>query len=120
VSRDTLLFLEDIEASCLKVAMFIEGITLQEFQADAKTFDAVCRNLEIVGEAAKRVPEDIRSRYPEVEWRRIAGLRDVIAHGYFALEHEMLWSLASQGVPRLLAQIRRVIAAERGRHAGGA
>lgn len=119
MSRDILLFLEDIEASCLKIAAFIEGMSLQSFKADARTFDAACRNLEIIGEAAKRVPEDVRSRHPEVEWRRIAGLRDVLAHGYFALEHEMLWSLASQRVPRLLDQIRQVIVEERDRLAGG-
>ena len=117
MSRDILLFLEDIEASCVKIATFIEGLSPVGFREDARTFDAVCRNLEIIGEAAKRVPEDVRLRHPEIEWRRISGLRDVLAHGYFALEHEMLWGLASRSAPQLLDRIRRVIADERSRTA---
>ncbi len=119
MSRDTLLFLEDIEASCHKIATFVEGLSFEGFKSDARTFDAVCRNLEIIGEAAKRVAEDVRSRHPEVEWRRISGLRDVLAHGYFALEHEMIWDLASRSTPSLLVAIRQVIADERRRASAG-
>ncbi len=65
-------------------------MTLQAFLDDERTYDAVLRNLEIIGEAAKHVPDDLRQAYPAVEWRRIAGLRDVLIHGYFGLEDETL------------------------------
>jgi len=93
VLRDPLLFLEDIVSSCARVPRYTEGKTSEQFRTNEETFDAVCRNLELIGEAAKRVPDDLRSRHREIDWRRIAGLRDVLVHGYFALEPEMLWTV---------------------------
>jgi uncharacterized protein with HEPN domain len=112
VLRDYLLFLEDIEMSCAKVLRFTAGMTSDEFRDGEQVFDAVCRNLEIIGEASKHLPDEVRERYPEVAWRRIAGLRDFIAHGYFALEVETLWDIVQHSVPEFLAQVRRIIAVE--------
>jgi uncharacterized protein with HEPN domain len=73
-----------------KVLRYTRGMALKDFLADERTFDAVLRNLEIIGEAARHIPEEICLRYPEVEWRRIAALRNVLAHAYFGLEPETL------------------------------
>jgi uncharacterized protein with HEPN domain len=64
---------------------YTEGMDSEGFRQDPKTYDAVLRNLEIIGEAAKNLPSAVKSQLPEVEWRKIAGLRDVIAHGYFGI-----------------------------------
>ena len=74
----------------------------------ALVYDAVLRNLEIPGEASKNIPDEIRRRYPEIEWRKVAGLRDVLAHFYFGLEEETLWDVVRNKVPALLAILERI------------
>jgi len=75
--RDPRLFLVDMMDAMNKVEKWLHGVPREKFLADALLQDAVVRNLEILGEAAKNVPEDIRSRYPGIPWRRIAGFRDI-------------------------------------------
>jgi len=71
-------------------------------------YDATLRNLEILGEGAKKIPEDIRQRYPAVDWRGVAGLRDILAHAYFALENETLWKIIRTDVPELLMRLEQI------------
>ena len=68
-------------------------------------FDAVLQNLMVIGEAAKRTPDEIRARLPSVPWRAIAGLRDIVAHGYFSLDRDLIWDTARNKVPSLKAEI---------------
>ncbi len=112
MSRDYRLYLDDIEGSAEKILRFTQGLSFEAFVEDNKTFDAVVLNLQIIGEAAKHVPDQVRAKYPEVDWRRIAGLRDVIAHGYFGLNEHVLWDLVQNRVPELRQQIRRILAKE--------
>jgi uncharacterized protein with HEPN domain len=79
---------------------------------DTKTFDAVVLNLQIIGEAVKSIPDSVKAKYPQVDWRRIAGLRDVIAHGYFGLNEDLLWDLVQNRVPQLAEQIQEILALE--------
>ena len=110
MSREYRLFLVDMRVSCAKILRYTHGMTLAEFLQDEKTFDAVVRNLEIIGEAAKQIPLDVRARYPEVEWRKIAGLRDVIAHEYFGIDTDILWDVIECRVPVLLEDLHRILA----------
>ena len=113
MSRDPLLFLEDIEKSCEKLLRYTEGRSKdQVFQDDVRA-DAVLLNLHIVGEAVKKLPGDLRERYPDVAWREITGLRDVIAHAYFALDSDILWDAVERDVPALLDAVRKIIQKER-------
>ena len=107
MSRDWRLYLDDIASSCEKIGQFIEGMTFDSFIADEKTRAAVEWHLFVTGEAAKHLPESERQLYPNVEWRKIAGLRDVLAHGYFAIDDEILWDVVKNKVPVLLAQVGR-------------
>jgi uncharacterized protein with HEPN domain len=65
-------------------------MSLEDFRADDRTFDAVVRNLQIIGEAVKNLPQAVRNLAPEIEWRKIAGLRDILAHAYFQIEDEII------------------------------
>jgi uncharacterized protein with HEPN domain len=96
-----------------RIARYVAVMRLDKFAHDEKTYGAVVRNLEVIGEAAKNVPADVRARAPDVEWRKIAGLRDVVAHGYFGLELETLWDLAVNKVPLLAERIGRLLEALR-------
>lgn len=83
--------LDDMIKSCDKILKYTRNITFEEFIADDLIYDAVIRNLEILGEATKQLPQDLRDRYPDTEWRSIAGLRDIIAHAYFQIRDEIIW-----------------------------
>jgi uncharacterized protein with HEPN domain len=82
------------------------------FVQNELVYDAVLRNLEVLGEAAKKVPEDVRNRYPWIEWRAIAGLRDVLAHAYFALDDATLWDIVARKVPALAEALRQILEEE--------
>lgn len=105
MSRDWRLYWEDILTACRKIGRFVSGMDKDAFLRDERTYDAVLRNLEVIGEAAKRLPEDIRRAVPMIEWRKIAGLRDIIAHGYFGVDHDILWNVVADKVPELLREM---------------
>ena len=93
MSRNLALYLDDILASIDKIQRYTAGMTQYAFVTDDRTVDAVVRNLQVIGEAVKAIPPDIRDRYPQVEWRKIAGLRDILAHAYFAVDDEVVWDV---------------------------
>ena len=95
MSRNPLLLLEDIEKACDKVVRYTKGRTKGEILGDDVRLDAVLLNLHIIGEAVKKLPPDLRDRHPDVSWREIAGLRDFIAHAYFALTSSGMRSRAT-------------------------
>ena len=84
-------------------------MTFDEFAAREMPYYSLVRLLEIIGEAVKNIPDEVRDRYPDVRWRQIARARDVMAHHYFGLEDETLWEMIEVHVPELLRQIRPII-----------
>lgn len=112
MSRDYRLYLDDMRMAAEKVLRYTEGVDLAHFVDDDKTFDAVVRNLEVIGEAAKHVPAEVQVRYPEVTWRSIAGLRDIVAHEYFGIDEDILWDIVVNQVPQLLGQVKRILEEE--------
>ena len=85
-------------------------MTRESFFADLMARDAVLWNLLIIGEAAKQIPDDIQAAHPLVEWRKIAGFRDVLAHGYFGLDENILWDVIESKIPPLLEAIEQALA----------
>ena len=88
-------YLEDILDALIKVKQFIAGMTFEQFQKDDKTTFAVIRALEVIGEASKKIPEDIRKDYPGVPWKVMDGMRDKLAHDYFGVNLEVVWRTAT-------------------------
>ena len=113
MSRDPLFFLEDIEKSCAKIGRYTEGLERTEVFEDELRFDAVLHNFQIIGEAVKRLPEELRKRYSDVPWREIAGMRDFVAHEYFALDPDILWDAIRRDVPQLLSRLRNILETEK-------
>ena len=91
--------------ACQRIERYVAGMDQAAFRRDEKTRDAVLRNLEVIGEAAKRIPDDIRALHPGIDWRRIAGLRDVIAHAYFGIDEAILWDIVESKVPTLILHL---------------
>jgi uncharacterized protein with HEPN domain len=84
---------------------YVEGMNRAAFEADEKTFDAVIRNIEIIGEAAKSLPEVTRSRFTGVDWRNISRMRDVLAHHYFGVDKDIVWDVVSVRVRELASAL---------------
>ena len=109
VSRDPLLYLEDILSSCEKILSYCSGLEYDGFIQDSRTYDAVIRNLEIIGEATHKLPTEIPQKYPRVEWRSIRAFRNIVAHEYFRISNDILWDIITNKIPVLKIQIAGII-----------
>lgn len=107
--RDYKIYLQDILQAIKRIRTYTSGMPLQAFKRDAKTLDAVVRNLEVIGEATKKVPRGVRSKHPQVEWRRMAGLRDILIHEYFGVDPEIVWDIVVNKLPPLERQIESIL-----------
>jgi len=103
------LYLEDILTAAGKIQDYTKALDFDDFKKNSMAVDAVLRNLEVIGEASKKIPRLIRTRYPDVEWKKIAGLRDIIIHEYFGLNMQILWDIITRKVPTLQNQIERIL-----------
>jgi uncharacterized protein with HEPN domain len=109
VTRDIRLFIEDILESITKIEHYTEGISQAEFIGNTLIQDAVLRRLEVMGEATKNLPNELREKYPEIPWREIAGLRDVLIHGYFGVNLARVWLVIERDLPNLKERISEVL-----------
>jgi len=109
-TRDWRLYADDILEACSKIRRYIAGMSYEMFAADDLTRDAVIRNIEVIGEAAKNLPDDVVAGAPGVAWRKIRGMRDVLAHGYFGLSTKVIWSTATTHLDELETAVRKLLA----------
>ena len=108
MQRNFNLYINDIQKALTKIEKFTKQITFEKFKNNDLIVDAVSRNLEIIGEAAKNIPEDIRKKYPYIEWQKIAGLRDVLIHDYFGIDLLILWDIVKNKVPELKIKLKNI------------
>jgi uncharacterized protein with HEPN domain len=96
MSRDYRLFLKDIVEAINSIEEFTAGMSLEEFAVDDKTSSAVLRKLEIIGEAAKNIPEQVKKEHPDIPWKDMARIRDKVSHSYFIVDHEIVWKVVKE------------------------
>ena len=104
----TLDYLDDIHEAARKIERYTTEMTYEEFVDDERTVDAVLRNFEVIGEAAKNVPDDVRQEYPDLPWTEMAGMRDKLIHGYASIELEIVWTTVQDEIPTLIPRIEAV------------
>ncbi len=106
--RDTRLLLEDIRQALRKISAYISGMDQPAFCVDEKTIDAVIRNISIIGEASKQLPDEFKARHPHLPWAQMAGMRNRIVHDYAGVDLEIIWEVISHSLPQLNHQLNQI------------
>lgn len=109
MARELDLYLQDIWDSLLAIENYLKGLSITEFQKNQQVQDAVVRRLEIMGEAAKNVDENFRNLHPDIPWKKIAGLRDILIHEYFGVNIDRVWEVVRKDFPPLKANLLKII-----------
>lgn len=108
-SKNIKLFLVDILEAIGNIKEYSKNISYEEFAADKKTTDAVVRNLEIIGEAVKNIPDGIKAKHSEVNWKAVAGMRDKLIHEYFGVSNQIVWETIKNDLPLLEQQVKKIL-----------
>jgi uncharacterized protein with HEPN domain len=98
-------FLQDILESIADIEAFTAGVDFDEFQRNREKILAVVKSIEILGEAVKKIPDEVRNQYPQIPWKAIAGMRDVLVHEYWGIDVNVVWATVQKGLPPLKAVI---------------
>jgi len=99
-NREYILYLEDMLQSMKKIEEYLGDLDFKRFKITYMVVDAIIRNFEIIGEASKNIPMEIKDQYPEIPWKKMYGLRNLIAHEYFGIDYEMIWEIAKNNLPQ--------------------
>jgi len=109
MQKDSNIYLKDMLKSIEKIEYYVKDCSYGNFTSNNMLSDAVVRNLEIIGEAAKNIPSEIKRKNPQIEWKKISGLRDILIHAYFGINLEIIWDIVSNKLPQLKNGIREII-----------
>jgi len=109
MKRNYQMFVRDIWDSINKIEQFVEGLSFEDFVNDDKTVSAVIRKLEIIGEATKNIPSSTKQKYPQLNWRGMAGMRDKLIHNYFGVDFEILWKVINEDIPNIKPLVKQIL-----------
>jgi uncharacterized protein with HEPN domain len=109
MQRDFKIFLTDIFQAIERIEDYTKNLSFEDFCEKQLIQDGVVRNLEIIGEAVKHLPKEIQKKYPHVEWKKIAGLRDILIHAYFGIDREIVWDIITHKIPILKEQVQKIL-----------
>ena len=112
-NRNYQIYLEDILISMNRIIDYIGERDFEEFKENNMVVDAVVRNFEIIGEATNNLPDEVKDRHPEMPWRKMYGLRNVVSHEYFGIDYEMIWEIAKKNLHANIKEIKRIINEEK-------
>lgn len=107
------MYLEDLLLAMDRIAEYIKGLTFYDFKRDYKTADAVIRNFEIIGEAARNLPAELKEKYREVPWDEMYLLRNKVSHQYFGIDYEIIWDIATDNLDENRKQIDNILKTEK-------
>ena len=108
--KDWTIRLEDMLEAAEKVVRYTEGMTdLAAFSSNEMAIDAVIRNVQIIGEAARHIPEDVQTRYPDVDWIGMRGMRNILVHQYGSVRLDAVWGVVRQDIPAVLPRLRAIL-----------
>ncbi len=107
--RDNKLYLKDILEAMSAIERFVAGVDFENFKNNDEKSSAVIKKFEIIGEAAKNIPEDIRQMYPDVPWKEMSMFRDKLVHFYFGIKYEIIWATIKDVIPQLKPVIRKIL-----------
>src|SRR5215211_4542435 len=110
--RNWKMRITDILQCIAKIRRFTKGYSFDDFQGDDKTIDSVLRNLEIIGEAARHVPAEIRTRYPELPWAEMFTMRNIVIHEYHGVNLSIIWQTVREDLPPLVSRLKRILQEE--------
>lgn len=113
VKREFILYLEDMLQSMERINEYLGDLDFRKFKINYLVVDAIIRNFEIIGEASKNIPNDIQKKYPKIPWRKMVGLRNLIAHEYFGIDYEMIWEIAKNNLPQNRNDLKIMIEQEK-------
>lgn len=106
--RSPKLYLDDIVNSIKNIEDYIKGMSFSEFTHDRKTIDAVVRNIEIIGQAARNIPQEVTAEYPALPWKEMVSMRNKVLHEYFGIDMEILWKTIKEDLPNLKEKIKAI------------
>ncbi len=107
--RSYKLFISDIMDAITKIENYIEDLDYDSFAQSNMVIDAVVRNLEIIGEAARNIPNDAKERYPDIPWKRMVGLRNIVIHEYFGVDLDNVWKIIKENIPEVKPDIMKIL-----------
>jgi len=109
MKREWRQYIDDIKECIHCIEIYSKNLTEGKFAKDQKTQDAIVRRLEIIGEAVKRVPSSIKNKYDEVDWKKAAGMRNVLIHEYYGVDIRRVWKTVKQSIPRFKKELERIL-----------